>query len=294
MDSIRTSQAHADRSEADPARGDPDRAGRAQADQAAPEPALLIQARGPLAVLTLNRPGRLNAIGRDVLGLLAGAVAASAADERVRALVITGAGRAFSAGADLDEIEALPDARAFREFIARMTEVYQNIADCPKPSVAALHGVAYGGGLELALACDLRVAEPGARLGVPEMKLGMLPGAGGTQRLPRLAPAGLAKQMILTGEPITAERAHAVGLVNELAGPGQALTAALGLAAQLAAGAPLALSAGKRLVDQGLGLDLAAAIGYERESIGRLFGTADRAEGLAAFRERRPPTFTGR
>lgn len=294
MDSIGTGQAHADRSQADPARGDPDRAGRAQADQAAPEPALLIQARGPVAVLTLNRPGRLNAIGRDVLGLLAGAVAAAAADERVRALVITGAGRAFSAGADLDEIEALPDARAFREFIARMTEVYQMIADCPKPSVAALHGVAYGGGLELALACDLRVAESGARLGVPEVKLGMLPGAGGTQRLPRLAPAGLAKQMILTGEPITAERAYAVGLVNELAGPGQALTAALGLAARLAAGAPLALAAGKRLVDQGLGLDLAAAIGYERESVGRLFGTADRAEGLAAFRERRPPTFTGR
>ena len=173
-----------------------------------------------MAVLTLNRPGRLNAIGRDVLGLLAGTVAASAADERVRALVITGAGRAFSAGADLDEIEALPDARAFREFIARMIEVI--------------------------------------------------------------------------GEPITAERAHAVGLVNELAGPGQALTAALGLAAWLAAGAPLALAAGKRLVDQSLGLDLAAAIGYERESVGRLFGTADRAEGLAAFRERRPPTFTGR
>jgi enoyl-CoA hydratase len=274
MDSIRTGQAHADRSQA-------------------PEPALLIQARGPVAVLTLNRPGRLNAIGRDVLGLLAGAVAAAAADERVRALVIASAGRAFSAGADLDEIEALPDARACREFIARMTEVYQMITDCPKPSVAALHGVVYGGGLELALACDLRVAEPGARLGVPEVKLGVLPGAGGTQRLPRLAPAGLAKQMILTGEPITAERAHAVGLVNELAGPGQALTAALDLAARLAAGAPLALAAGKRLVDQGLGLDLAAAIGHERESVCTLFGTGDRAEGLAAFRERRPPTFGG-
>jgi enoyl-CoA hydratase len=295
MDSIRSGQAHADRSQADRVRAGPARPGRTRAaGQAAPEPALLIQARGPVAVLTLNRPGRLNAIGRDVLGLLAGAVAAAAADERVRALVITGAGRAFSAGADLDEIEALPDARAFREFIARMTEVYQMIADGPKPSVAALHGVAYGGGLELALACDLRVAEPGARLGVPEVKLGVLPGAGGTQRLPRLAPAGLAKQMILTGEPITAERAHAVGLVNELAGPGQALTAALDLATRLAAGAPLALAAGKRLVDQGLGLDLAAAIGYERESVCTLFGTGDRAEGLAAFRERRPPTFTGR
>ncbi len=265
----------------------------AQMKPAQVESAVLSETRGPVAVLTLNRPGRLNAIGRDVLGLLAAAVAEAAADERVRALVITGAGRAFCAGADLSEIEALPDARAFRGFIGRMTEVYQLISDCPKPSVAALHGVAFGGGLELALACDLRVAESGARLGVPEMKLGVLPGAGGTQRLPRLVPAGVAKQMILTGEPITAERAHALGLVNELAGPGEALTAALALAGQLAAGAPLALAAGKRLVDRGLGMDLAAAISYEGESVSMLFGTADRAAGLTAFRERRPPAFTG-
>ena len=168
------------------------------------EPELLTQTRGPVAVLTLNRPGRLNAIGRDVLALLAAAVTEAAADERVRALVIAGAGRAFCAGADLDEIEALTDARAFRAYVAAMTEAYQLIADCPKPSVAALHGLAFGGGLELALACDLRVAEAGARLGMPEMKLGVLPGAGGTQRLPRLVPPGIAKQMILTGEPLTA------------------------------------------------------------------------------------------
>lgn len=257
------------------------------------EPELLSQTCDQVAVLTLNRPGRLNAIGSDVLALLAAAVTEAAYDDDVRALVIAGAGRAFSAGADLDEIEALADARAFRGFIARMTEVYQLIADCPKPSVAALHGVALGGGLELALACDLRVAEPGARLGVPEMKLGVLPGAGGTQRLPRLMPAGVAKQMILTGEPVTAERAHALGLVNELAAPGKALTAALGLAARVAAGAPLALAAGKRLVDRGLRMDLAAAISYEGESVSLLFGTDDRAAGLEAFRERRPPAFTG-
>ena len=153
------------------------------------DPPLLTQTRGQVAVLTLNRPARLNAIGSEVLERLTAAVAAAAADDRVRALVIAGAGRAFCAGADLSEIEALPDGRAFRGFIARMTEVYQLISDCPKPSVAALHGVAFGGGLELALACDLRVAEHDARLGVPEMKLGVLPGAGGTHRLPRLVPA---------------------------------------------------------------------------------------------------------
>jgi len=251
------------------------------------------EVRGPVAVLTLNRPPRMNAINRDLLACLTGAVGAAVDNRDVRALVIAGAGRAFSAGADLDEIGALPDAHAFRAFITRMTEVYQVLADCQKPSVAALHGVAFGGGLELALACDLRVAEPGTRLGVPEMKLGVLPGAGGTQRLPRLVPAGLAKQMILTGEPITGERAYVVGLVSELAEPGQALTAAVALAGRLAAGAPLALAAGKRLVDRGAGLDLATAISYEAESVSMLFGTADQAEGLSAFRARRPPTFTG-
>ena len=278
----------------EPAQREPAQREPVQREPAQREPALLSQTRGAVVVLILNRPARLNAIGSGVLGLLAAAVAQAAADDRVRALVIAGAGRAFCAGADLTEIEALPDARAFRGFITRMTEVYQLIADCPKPSVAALHGVAFGGGLELALACDLRVAETSAMLGVPEMKLGVLPGAGGTQRLPRLVPAGIARQMILTGEPVTAARAHEIGLVNELAGPGEGLTAALALAGQLAAGAPQALAVGKRLVNQGLEMNLAAAIGYERKSVAMLFGTADRAAGHAAFRARRAPVFTGR
>ena len=140
---------------------------------------------------------------------------------------------------------------------------------------------------------SLRVAERGTRLGLPEMKLGVLPGAGGTQRLPRLLPPAIAKQMILTGEPIDAERAHALGLVNELAEPGSALKTAEALAAKLTAGAPLALAAGKRLIDYGLGMDLEAAIAYERETVAVLFSTEDRAEGLKAFRERRPGDFRG-
>src|SRR5258707_11807137 len=215
--------------------------------------ALTSERRGRVTILTLNRPDRLNAIGTQMLDALAAALEAVRQDAQTRALVIAGAGRAFCAGADLGEIEALPDASGFRGFVARMTEVYRMIGDCPKPSVAAVHGFAFGGGLELALACDLRVAESGARLGVPEMKLGVLPGAGGTQRLPRLLPAGIAKQMILTGEPITAERAHALGLGNQLAEPGQALPVALRLAGQLAAGAPLALAAGQHPLRRGPG-----------------------------------------
>ncbi|MFI6932669.1 enoyl-CoA hydratase/isomerase family protein [Streptomyces sp. NPDC050287] len=254
---------------------------------------LRVELRDRIAVLTLDRPGQLNAIGSGTVEQLTHALGDLRHDDDVRALVVTGAGRAFSAGADLGEIESFTAPGQFRAFVGRLTEAFALLEDFPKPSVAAVHGFAFGGGLELALACDLRVAERGARLGLPEMKLGVLPGAGGTQRLPRLVPAAIAKQMILTGEPIGAERAHALGLVNELAEPGGALKAAEELAARLAAGAPLALAAGKRLIDYGLGMDLEAAIAYERETVSVLFSTEDRAEGLKAFRERRPGDFRG-
>ncbi|WP_241266919.1 enoyl-CoA hydratase/isomerase family protein [Streptomyces scabichelini] len=254
---------------------------------------LRVEVRGGLAVFTLDRPSRLNAIGSETVGLLRDALERVREDEAVRALVLAGAGRAFSAGADLDEMESFTTPGQFRAFVGRLTEAYALLEDFPKPSVAALHGFAFGGGLELALACDLRVAEHGTRLGLPEMKLGVLPGAGGTQRLPRLVPPAIAKQMILTGEPIDAQRAWDLGLVNELAEPGEALKVAETLAARLAAGAPLALAAGKRLIDYGVGMDLETAISYERETVSVLFSTEDRAEGLKAFRERRPGEFRG-
>ncbi|MFI1486764.1 enoyl-CoA hydratase/isomerase family protein [Streptomyces sp. NPDC020747] len=255
---------------------------------------LHVELRDKLAVLTLDRPGQLNAIGSETVDRLAQALSDVRDNDDVRALVLTGAGRAFSAGADISEIESFTKPGQFRAFVGRLTEVYALVEEFPKPSVAAVHGFAFGGGLELALACDLRVVERGARLGLPEMKLGVLPGAGGTQRLPRLLPPAIARQMILTGEPIDAERAWQLGLVNELAERGGALAAAEALAATLAAGAPLALAAGKRLIDHGLGMDLETAIAYERETVSVLFSTEDRAEGLKAFRERRPGEFRGR
>jgi len=255
---------------------------------------LRVELRDRIAVLTLDRPERLNAVGTDTVEQLKQTLEDVRGDDDVRALVLAGAGRAFSAGADLGEIESFTRPGQFRDFVGRLTEAYALLEDFPKPSVAAVHGFAFGGGLELALACDLRVAERGARLGLPEMKLGVLPGAGGTQRLPRLLPPAIAKQMVLTGEPIDAERAWQLGLVNELAEPGDALAAAEALAARLATGAPLALAAGKRLIDYGLGMDLEAAIAYERETVAVLFCTEDRAEGLKAFRERRPGEFRGR
>ncbi|MFF5140042.1 enoyl-CoA hydratase/isomerase family protein [Streptomyces sp. NPDC013157] len=254
---------------------------------------LRVELRDRIAVLTLDRPRQLNAVGSETVERLTRALGELRDNDDVRALVVAGAGRAFSAGADLGEIESFTSPGQFRAFVGRLTEAYALLEDFPKPSVAAVHGFAFGGGLELALACDLRVAERGTRLGLPEMKLGVLPGAGGTQRLPRLLPTAVAKQMILTGDPLDATRAWELGLVNELAEPGGALAAAEELAARLAAGAPLALAAGKRLVDHGLGMDLDAAIAYERETVTVLFSTEDRAEGLKAFRERRPGEFRG-
>ena len=160
--------------------------------------------------------------------------------------------------------------------------------------MAALHGVALGGGLELALACDLRVADDTARLGVPEIKLGLLPGAGGTARLPRLLPKAIAKQMLLTGAPLSAADAHRLGLVNEVVPAGGALDAALALAASLSSLPPLALAAAKRLVDEGAAMPLRSAITLERETVAMLFGTEDRVEGVRAFLEKREPTFQGR
>jgi enoyl-CoA hydratase len=168
------------------------------------------------------------------------------------------------------------------------------IARSAKPSVAAMHGLALGGGFELALACDLRVADETARLGVPEIKLGLLPGATGTARLTRVLPSGIAKQLLLTGEPLTATQAAHFGLVNDVVAPRQALDAVVALAARLAALPLLALAAAKRLVDEGAFMPIDGAITLEREAVSMLFGTRDRAEGVRAFLEKRPPTFEGR
>jgi enoyl-CoA hydratase len=247
-----------------------------------------------VAVITLRRPDRLNALSSAVAADLLEAVQEAGGQDAVRAIVIAGEGKVFCAGADIAELDALDGPHAFSAFVRKLTDTLDALARCPKPSVAAIHGVAFGGGLELALACDLRICAAGARLGVPEIKLGLLPGAAGTARLPRLLPKAVAKQMLLTGDPLSAADAHRLGLVNEVVPDGEVLDAALVLAAQLAALPPLALAAAKRLVDDGAALPLDAAITLERETVSMLFGTDDRVEGVKAFLTKRPPTFVGR
>jgi enoyl-CoA hydratase/carnithine racemase len=246
-----------------------------------------------VALLTMRRPDQLNAISSGVADELSSLVDDVSADDAVRAMVIAGEGRAFCAGADISELEQLAGPADFSRFVQRLTDAFDVLAACPKPSVAALHGAALGGGLELALACDLRVAESGTRLGVPEIKLGVLPGAGGTARLPRLLPTAVAKQLLLTGEPLSAEDALRLGLVNEVCASGEAVRVALDLAGRLAGLAPLALAAAKELVAAGPSLSLDAAIELERQTVSMLFGTRDREEGLRAFREKRAPVFEG-
>jgi enoyl-CoA hydratase len=242
-----------------------------------------------VGLLTLNRPDRLNAIGTDTIEALVAALDDVLHDGSVGALVVTGEGRAFSAGADIEEFAAFETANEFSAFVHRFTDAYAALQRLPKPSIAAVNGVALGGGFELALACDLRVAAPNARFGVPEIKLGLLPGAGGTARLTRLVPAAVAKQLLLTGEPLSAADAHRLGLVNEVAD--DALDRALQLAAQLAALPADALAAGKRLVDEGAFMPLESAVTLERETVSMLFASPDRSEGVAAFLEKRPARF---
>jgi enoyl-CoA hydratase len=255
---------------------------------------LRYEQRGAVVVLTVDRPERLNAIGRDTLTLLNEALDRIEADPGTRVVIVTGEGKAFSAGADITELDALDGPHSMSRFLAYFTDTYDRLVHLAKPSIAAVNGMAFGGGLELALACDLRVVARSARLGVPEIKLGLLPGAGGSQRLARLLPAAVAKQLLLTGEPISADDAHRLGLVNEVVDDGTALATAERIAERLADGAPLALAAAKRLVDLGGPMALEAGVAFERETVAMLFATEDRAEGVAAFLEKRSPQFRGR
>jgi enoyl-CoA hydratase len=256
-------------------------------------PVLRHDRRDGVAVLTLDRPGRLNAIGSDTVALLHAAIDAIEADLSVRVVVVTGAGKAFSAGADITELDRLAGPHDFARFVRSLTDCFGRLSRLEQPTVAAVEGLALGGGFELALACDLRVAGESARFGMPEVRLGLLPGAVGTQRLARLLPSAVAKHLLMTGEAMRAPDALGWGIVNRVVPDGEALAAAEALARTLAAGPPLALAAAKRLVDQGAEMPFDAAVAFERETVSLLFATDDRVEGVRAFLEKRPPTFTG-
>jgi enoyl-CoA hydratase len=252
---------------------------------------LRFERQDAVAVLTLDRPERLNAIGSDTHALLRSALETIESDPALRVVVITGSGSVFSAGADISEMRTLADAASYDAFIRGFHDCYSRLAALPKPTIAAVNGLAFGGGFELALACDLRAASRTAKLGLPEIKLGMLPGAGGTQRLTRLVPMNVAKELIIAGRTLDADRAYTLGVVNLVTDPADLLPSALELARDLASGPPEAMAAGKRLLDQGIELGLPAALDFEIDTGRALFGQAEATEGMAAFAEKRPPRF---
>ena len=245
-----------------------------------------------VAVLTLDRPDARNALAARTLLEIAEALQVVESDATVRALVLRGDGPAFCAGADLAEFAEMGDAFAGREASLAGQDVVNALAAMPIPTVAALHGATLGGGLELALACDLRVAAEDARLGLPETRLGLIPGYGGTQRLPRLIGEARALDLILTGRRVDAQEALAMGLVTRVAADASA--AALELAHGAAEGAPVALGLAKEALLRGRDGTLAQGLETEADLFALATTSEDAREGIAAFLEKRAPTFEGR
>jgi enoyl-CoA hydratase/carnithine racemase len=243
--------------------------------------------------LTLNRPEALNAFDRPLLGRLGAEVAAIRSDRTVRCLIVTGAGaKAFSAGADLKERRGMT-LEETRQYVHLIRTTFDAVARLPFPTIAAINGVAFGGGMELALACDLRLMAEPAEVGLTEVAVGIMPGAGGTQRLPRLVGPTRAKDMIFTARRIGAVEAERIGLVNAVVPAERLAAAALELAQRVAAQAPLAVRQAKHAIDAGLDVGLASGLDIEAVAYSRLVTTQDRVEGLAAFAEKRKPIYRG-
>ncbi|HEY5717560.1 MAG TPA: 2,3-dehydroadipyl-CoA hydratase PaaF [Motiliproteus sp.] len=255
--------------------------------------AQLIQSSGPhqgVLTLTLNRPEVLNALNTALLNQLATRLEQAQADANVHAVVITGSRRAFAAGADIREMAALDAVGVLKD---PRVGYWRRISQFSKPLIAAVNGFALGGGCELAMHADIIIASEDARFGQPEIKLGIMPGAGGTQRLLRAVGKSLAMQMVLTGEPIDARQAQAAGLVSEITPPELTLERAQRIAAQIARHAPLAVELAKDALQKAQDTDLASGLSYERKAFTLLAATADRNEGIQAFLEQRPAHYKG-
>lgn len=254
---------------------------------------LLIAREGPVALVTINRPQVLNALNSHTLDELRRAVLELQRDVSVRVVVITGAGeKAFVAGADIRELAAQQPTQG-KEHAKRGQHVFDVIEHLGKPVIAAINGFALGGGCELAMACTLRMAADTARLGQPEITLGLLPGFAGTQRLARLVGKGIALEMLLTGRQIAADEALRIGLVNRVVPAGALLTEARALARELADRAPIAAQYIIEAVNRGLEMPFDQAQSFEASLFGLVASTADMREGTRAFLEKRAPAFTG-
>lgn len=243
-----------------------------------------------VATLTLNRPGKLNAISTTLAADL-GVSLQEAVNAAARVIVVHGEGKAFCAGADIEEASAVSSVASSMAFLDSVRRSFVALRDCPVPTIAAVHGAAMGGGCEVALACDIRIADATARFGLPEVKIGALPAGGGMARLPSLIGTARTKELVFTGTPIDGETAERYGLVNQVTGPGDHLREALEMAAAIAKNSGITLRLAKRAIDAGADADPRVADEVELFATVAAFGTADRAEGMAAFLDKRAPRF---
>lgn len=262
-----------------------------RAADAAPGPLLLEERRAGVLELTLNRPRVLNALSFGLLRALADALARASVDDGVRVAIITGSGRAFAAGADIDELSRMSPSAFIGSDVFR---AWEEVAAFPKPLIAAVNGYALGGGLELAMGCDIIVASRDARFGQPEIQLGVIPGAGGTQRLPRAVGKYVASEMVLAGRRLTADEAERFGLVNRVVPAELVLASAREIADRIAAQAPLAALQAKAALRAAFEVGLAQGLDQERQRFYTLFATQDQAEGTRAFLEKREADWKGR
>lgn len=251
-----------------------------------------LEARPHIAILTIDNPP-VNALHPDVAAEIARRVAEIGELPDIRAVVLTGAGRHFMAGGDISFFRGL-DARSAEKYVLGVQKMQDDLALLPQPVIAALNGSTLGGGCELAMACDIRMAAEHVKLGQPEVTLGLIPGAGGTQALPRLVPQGIAKRMLFTGELISADEALRIGLVDEVVPSGQVLDRAIALAEEIARNAPRAVTAAKRAVHLGMQMSELDANRVEAALFASLAETQDLSEGVSAFFEKRPPQFNGK
>jgi len=255
---------------------------------------VLLEFRDTAAILTINRPRALNALNPATLEDIAAALTEAATHPEVRALILTGSGeKAFIAGADISEMARMTPADAER-FAARGQAVLDMIERFPAPVIAAVNGFALGGGTEVAIACDLILCAPNAQFGQPEVVLGVIPGFGGTQRLPRLVGPMHAREIIFTGRRVPAKEAVEIGLALRVVEDGDVLGAALALAASIAAQGPVAVRLAKRSINENIDGALPVALAAERTLFAMCFTSSDQREGMTAFLEKRKPTFTGR
>jgi len=252
---------------------------------------LLLEVKNQIATLTINRPEKLNTLNAETITELFQVCKKLKQDENVAAIIITGKGnKAFASGADIEEIKRHDDISG-RIFSLRGQKVFRFIEKMKKPVIAAINGYALGGGCELAMACHLRIASENAKLGQPEVKLGIIPGYGGTQRLPRLIGSTRALALLLTGELITAQQALEFGLVNEVVPPETLMARTIEIANKVISNAPLAIRAILQATSDGLEMNLDAGLNLEAELFGNLCATQDVKEGIQAFLEKRQPQF---